>query len=87
MASKKDKVLLLALKPVLAESLSQFPLLQQKAKGRAASSANERFMQVFSSDRPDSMAWLRGLTLLAELDACLDPKLLPTDIKSSLPQL
>lgn len=87
LASKKDKVLLLALKPALAENLAQTPLLQQKTKGRAAGSSDQTAMDIFGSERPDSVAWLRGLTLLAEVDSSLDPKLLPTDVKTSLPQL
>lgn len=60
------------------------PLLQ---RGHAARKAPKSTSSLLSSGRPGFVAWLRGLTLLAELDMSLDPKLLPADIKSSLPQL
>lgn len=85
-ASKKDKVLLQALKPALAEKLAQMPLLQRGGKGHAAGTPRENASSMLSSGRADFVAWLRGLTLLAELDMSLDPKLLPADVKSSLPQ-
>ena len=87
LASRKDRGLLQALKPTLAEKLAQMPLLERGAKGHAAAAAPESATSMLSSGRPEFVACLRGLTLLAELDMSLDTKLLPEDVKLSLPQL
>jgi len=84
-ASKSNKVLLLALKPTLAEKLAQMPLLQQGSNRRGSGTSNTS--DILRMGRSDCVACLRGLTVLAELDVSQDPKLLPANITASLPQL
>lgn len=85
MASNTNKVLLLALKPALAEKLAQMPLLQQISKRRGSGTSDTS--DVLKMGRSDCVACLRGLTVLAELDVSQDPKLLPANITACLPQL